>query len=186
MFDSYLNRVTHGGTTAHVGNVIRHDTDTIIDQTWFDDPQARLAYIYDYHHDPQPYVNQDRTPDKDIQMAVPIKFIITQYPTVSKDQVEYHIQFKSDAVRWPYFDDDVGKFGGKYPVGLFIDIPDDKGIYNRWLIMGFEYALGLLKYSVLPCNYILHWVQGGKKHDAAAVIRLRNSYNSGRYKCRCA
>lgn len=183
MFDAYLNRVTYGKDIRSGGQQRKTVSDMIMNETWWEDPQSRVAYIYDYYHDLEPTTNTNRHPADDVNKTpIDIKFIITQYESISKDQVEYHMLFRPGAPQAVnYFDDASGKYGADYPVGMYIDIPDDEGIYNRWLICNREIANQFVKYSILPCNYYFHWVYNHKKYDMCGVVRLRNSYNSGEW-----
>lgn len=175
MFESYTSRVKNFGSTN--GQSHKTESDMIMNETWWDDIQSRVAYIYDFYHDNDPYGLTDRHPEKDpLKTPIDIKFIITQYPTLSKDQPEYHIQFRPGQKKVPtYYKDSLGRFGAQWPIGLFCDIPNDEGIYNRWLICGKEYANQFVKYSVLPCNYLLHYCYKSHLYDIACVLRLRNS-----------
>lgn len=62
-----------------------------------------------------------------------------------------------------------------------MDIPDEKGIFNRWLIVAVaNYNVSQFPtFSVLPCDKILNWVYKGTKLKMAGCLRSQNSYNSG-------
>lgn len=164
------------------GQIRKNESDQIMDITWNEDIQSKKCYIYDYFHDDQkhkikgydPSVSETKTP-------IDAKFIITQYGTVSKDQVEYHIQFRPfqkcplDYYKSEYED----KYLCEYPLGLYIDIPDDEGVYRKWLIVSYDTANQFRKYSVLPCNFYFTWVMNGTIYGMCGTARLRNSYNSG-------
>ena len=128
-------------------------------------------------HDDQKSKNKGMTyfPET-TKTPVDLKFIITQYGSLSKDQIEYHIQFKPS---WrfeepAYMKEYETKFQAEIPIGAYVDIPDDQGIYHKWLICSKEIGNQFIKYSVLPCNYYFHWVCGGKKYDMWGVARLRS------------
>ena len=119
------------------------------------------------------------------------KFIIKTYQSMDKDQVEYYLQFKpsqktefSEGDELYYFETDYRK---KYQnddfIGMFIDIPDDKGIYRKWIICKKEIANQFVKFLILPVNYQLMWIepkgQEKIKRKMWCVLRNQNSYNSG-------
>lgn len=64
-------------------------------------------------------------------------------------------------------------------------MPDDNGIYYRWLIVDYEEANQFVKYSILPCDYRIQWIQviNGKKYKRQMWGCTRNlsSYTSGIY-----
>ena len=141
------------------------------------DLQSKRCYIYDYFHDDQKSKNKGMTYSPETtKTPVDLKFIITQYGSLSKDQIEYHVQFKPS---WrfeepSYMKEYETKFQAEIPIGAYVDIPDDQGIYHKWLICSKEIGNQFIKYSVLPCNYYFHWVCGGKKYDMWGVARLRS------------
>lgn len=176
---NYKRMMKKQGNTQ--GEVRKKQSDIIMEATWDRDIQSKRCYIYDYFHDDARDKNKGFTYSEDTpKTPVDLKFIITQYGTLQKDQVEYHIQFKpSYKCNLPYFDRYEKEFQNEFPIGLFVDIPDDEGIYHRWLICSKEIANQFVKCSVLPCNYYFHWVYDNKKYDMWGVARLRSSYNSG-------
>lgn len=176
---SSYKRMLSGGNSS-VAQTHKKHSDLVMEATWDRDIQSKRCYIYDYYHDSEkdkytinPAEDKSKTP-------VDVKFIVTQYGTLSKDQVEYHIQFKpSHECELDYFESYRSKYYAEYPIGLYIDIPDEKDVYRRWLICSRDYELDFVKYSVLPCNYNFHWVNNGNLYQMWGVARLRNSYNSG-------
>lgn len=125
--------------------------------------------------------------DKTTKTKVDIKFIVTQYQTLSKDDVEYHIQFKpsqnfsfSENDELYYYETDYRqRYGAEFPIGMYIDIPNERGIYEKWLICGKESQNQFPKYSILKCNYYYHWIseEGSRrvKNKMWAVSRSQNS-----------
>ena len=102
---------------------------------------------------------------------------------MDKDQVSYHVQFKpSHECCVDYYDDVfIKKYDSLYPLGLYIDIPDNKGKYNKWLIVdkADHYAPQFSTYQVLPCDHVFQWIFKGQKYEMCGVLRSQNSYNSG-------
>lgn len=95
---------------------------------------------------------------------IEIKYFVSQKYSIAKDQVDYLIQFRP---------------GVHYPIGTYIDIPDDVGDYHTWLIVGRNNEPLFVKYNILMCNWTFKWIYKGKVHSCLGVIRSRNSYNSG-------
>lgn len=177
---NYKRVLRQAGLTE--GQVKKHQSDVIMEETWNRDLQSKKAYIYDYYHDDQKDLGKGMVYSSTTsKVPVDIKFIITQYGTLAKDQVEYHVMFRpsEDFSRLPYFKEYEEKFGNEAPIGAYLDIPDDQGVYRKWLICSKEIANQFVKYSVLPCNYHFHWIYKNKRYDMWGVIRLRSSYSSG-------
>lgn len=181
MFESYVSRVTNDKKFQHNGEVYKNQSDMIMNETWWNDIQSQKAYIYDYYHDNDPYTFKNRDPANDpLKTEVDVKFIVSQYETLNNDQVEYHVQFRPGLENpLSYYDGDIGRFGASFPMGLYIDLKDEAGKYNRWLICLENEGNQFIKFSVLPCNYLLHWVYKQHLYDMCVCIRSRNSYSSG-------
>ena len=176
-----------------LGEIRKEESDFLMEHTWNGDIQSKVCYIYDYFHDDKPWLAEDITHEDTTKTMIEAKFIVTKYSSIDKDQVEYHIQFKpTQPVRFDeddtlyYFETDYKKrYSVHFPIGMFIDIPDEKKVYRKWLIVAKEEGNQFLKYSVLPCDYYLQWIEttGTKriKRKMWCVSRAMNSYTSGRW-----
>ena len=176
-----------------IGQIHKENSDFVMEETFFNDPQAKVCYIYDFYHDDKPWLAEDITHENTTKTKIDAKFIVTKYSSVDKDQVEYHLQFRpSQPVRFTeddelyYYETDYKKrYSTQFPIGLFVDIPDEKNVYRKWLIVAKEEGNQFLKYSVLPCDYYLHWIEinGTEriKRKMWCVSRAMNSYTSGRW-----
>lgn len=187
--DVYKRQISSMGNT--VGARIKRGSDIIMENTWDNDPQSKICYLYDYFHDDDPDKEYDFSYYKTMKHRMDCKFIITQYSTLSKDQVEYHIMFRPsqklhfeqyDDLYW--FEEDYRNgYGVQFPLGQYIDIPNEKGTYKRWLICGKEIGNQFEKYSVLPCDYRFQWIDvidGQKiKRQMWGCSRAQNSYTAG-------
>lgn len=163
----------------------------VMESTWNNDLQSRVCYIYDYFHDDDPDAVSDFDYRNTKKHRIDAKFIVTQYSTLAKGQVEYHIMFRpSQALSFKqqddlyYFEEDYRRqFSMTWPIGMYIDIPDEKGVYKRWLICAKEIGNQFEKYSVLPCDYKLQWIDrfDGKKvkRQMWSCLRNMNSYTAG-------
>ena len=67
----------------------------------------------------------------------------------------------------------------KIPVGSYVDIPDDTGKLERWLVILDDHPPQFPMYYVLKCNWVLKWVYEGKVYKCECVQRTQSSYNSG-------
>lgn len=175
-----------------IGQIHKENADFVMENTWTDDIQSKECYIYDYAHDDSPTLNSyiEHT-DETTKTKIDAKFIITSYGSVDKDQVAYHLMFKpSQKLRFEdgdelyYYETDyVKRWDMIFPVGMYCDIPDDRGIYHRWLIVDFEEANQFVKYQILPCEYRFQWisVEGNKRYKRQmwCAVRGQNSYTSG-------
>ena len=155
------------------------------------DIQSKVCYIYDYAHDNQPELKDHMTYENTTKTRIDAKFIITQYGSISKDQVTYHLMFKpsqplefNDGDELYYFETNYRKkYDIPFPCSLYIDIPNEKGIYEKWLIINEEQGNQFTKYNVLPCNYHFEWVetsgQNRYKRRMWGGDRQQLSYTSG-------
>ena len=121
------------------------------------------------------------------------KFIIKSYQSMDKDQVEYYLQFKPS--QKTHFDEDDelyyfetnyrNRYGNDNFCGLYVDIPDDEGIYHKWMILKKEIANQFVKYLILPVNHELMWIErNGQekiKRRMWAILRNQNSYDIMRF-----
>lgn len=177
-----------------IGQIHKEESDWLMEETFWNDPQSKECYIYDYKHDDQPDKNVGMTYENTTKTKIDVKFIVKTYQSIDKDQVEYYIQFRPSQKVWfeesdelYYFETDYRqKYGVQdFPIGMMIDIPDDTGLYHKWLICSKEPANQFVKYLVLPCNYFLHWVendgQNRYKRSMWVVLRNQNSYTIGQY-----
>lgn len=142
MFDLYKKRVSATGT--FMGEALKKQADAIMNATFTRDIAYRKCFI-----DGEP---------------VDAKYIVHTYYTISKDAVDYHIQFRP---------------GVHYPIGTYIDIPDDVGEYHTWLLVNRSDEPQFPKYNALKCNWTFRWISDGVIHEQLGVLRMKLSYNSG-------
>lgn len=167
-----------GGNT--VGQVHKTESDMIMEATWDNDLESQTAYIYDFFHDSEPLKLIGLNPSKDhLKTPVKIKYLANSSQTFDKDQITYHIQFKpSHRCEVSYYKEEFeDRYNGTYPLGLYCDIKDNHGIYNRWLIVNKAnfYDPQFSTFEVLPCDYIFQWVKNGERRQMAGVLRSQNS-----------
>ena len=181
--------------TANVGThgqQLKAMADMVIQETFDNSIDTRLCYIYDYYYDDQfenglsgynPALSKTKIPVK-------LKFIVKTYKTVSKDDPEYHIMFEPDvwnsmSCKPQWFVDGYQKYDIRFPVGLYCDIPDDRGVYQKWLIVYDEVANQFPKFGVLKCNYLFTWIKDDGIHRYKrkmwGVEKSQSSYTSGKW-----
>ena len=193
------NAKNNGAKT--IGQIYKEESDWAMEQTFENDIATKTCYIYDYFHDDfftdehgitrslaegMTYENTNKT-------KIDAKFIIKSYQSMDKDQVEYYLMFRpSQPVRFNegddlyYYETDFRKrYGATFPIGLFVDVPDDRGIYHKWIVCRNEPANQFPKYLILPVNYELTWIEKSNdkriKRRMWCCLRQQNSYTIGTY-----
>lgn len=175
-------KMLNGAKTS--GQAHKIQSDKVMESTWYNDIASKTIYLYDQDHDDEFELAEDLHPEKSrSKIPVEVKHYEIEYNSLSKDDVSHHIMFKPSYIpNVPYYDEKFAKpLGAMYPIGLFADIPNEQGIYNRWMVVG-EYRAHsnqFPSYLVLPCNHRLQWIYKGHKYESWVVLRSQNSYNSG-------
>lgn len=176
-----------------IGQIHKENSDFAMEETWFSDPQSKVCYIYDYFHDNEPHLNFGMTYENTTKTKIDAKFIVTKYSTVDKGKTEYHLMFRpsqktifDENDELYYFETDYRKkYGNEHFVSLYVDIPDDEGVYRKWLIVGREEGNSFIKYQLLKCDFRLMWIEVNGyeriKRQMWGVMLGQSSYNSGIY-----
>ena len=185
-FDDMKERYNNVGT---MGQQLKIISDEVMQETFDNDIQTRQCYIYDYYHDDQSDIEYGYNPAlSETKIPVKLKFIVKTYKSMAKDDPEYHIMFEpnvwnSMSCKPDWFVKNYEKLGVKFPVGLYVDIPDDRGIYYRWIIMYSEVANQFPKFGVLRCNYLFKWIKDNgvyrHKRKIWGIEATQNSYTAG-------
>lgn len=181
-FNDYKRNLS-GGTN---GQRHTYEAQDIIENTWYDDPSSCMGYLYSWEYDDEKDKNIGLHPEESkTKIPVDIKYMVNSYQSLSKDNVDYRIMFKpSYRCNVSYYKDLFEKkVGAEFPIGLFIDIPDNQGVYRRWLIVAGANTdnRDFPNWSILFCDYDFKWVYKGKKYHMWGVGRSQNSYNSGEW-----
>ena len=112
VYESYKKRmkidtVSTGKSYPTLGEKLKSDSDLIMEETFWNDPQSKICYIYDYFHDNEPDKNVGMTYEKTTKTRIDAKFIVKSYQSLDKDQVEYYIQFRPSQKVW--FEEEIGR-----------------------------------------------------------------------------
>lgn len=179
------NAKNNGAKT--IGQIYKEQSDWLMEETFWNDPQSKVCYIYDFYHDDQPRLAEGMTYENTTKTRIDAKFIVKSYQSMDKDQVDYYIQFKptqkthfSECDELYYFETDYRqKYHNDNFIGLFIDIPNDENIYEKWMILRTEPANQFPKYLILKCNYELMWIENNGtekiKRRMWAVLKMQSS-----------
>ena len=182
---------TSGAKT--IGQIHKENSDFFMEETWDNDIQSKICYIYDFYHDDQPDRKDHMTYENTTKHRIDAKFIVSKHQSIDKDQVEYHLQFRpSQPVEFDernplfYFQENYhDRYGIEFPVGMYCDIPDEKGVYRKWIIVQKEDGNQFIKYLILPCDYRLCWVEKRGyqriKRKMWGTQRIQLSHTIGQY-----
>ena len=167
--ETYRNHLKRRG--RNLAEVKKNQSDVIMDRTFKYDQNYKRAYI----------LTRDGWKWEDI------KFNLHTSPSILKDAVDWHVQFRPKV---------------HYPIGTYIIIPPDddfdinltpeelenpwlQPVENRtqwWFIVGRDDATQFVQYSVLKCNYEFKWIYKNQIMKCFGSVRNANSYTSGRWR----
>lgn len=169
-----------------LGRARKQGSDMIMDATFKGDIQYQVGYFFDYYHTiPENRLRLEGFNPDDDPNPVPIdlKFIAHTEKTYEKDEVTMHIQFRPGQQCTVDYYSDVyaSRYDADFPVGLYLWLKDEGGIYRRWLVVATadRYENQFPAWEVLRCSDVYRWVKDGKLYEFPGVARSQNSYNSG-------
>lgn len=74
--------------SSFLGNIHKQNSDLIMEKTFENDINTRIAYFYDYYHDKEPLKYYDLNPIKyKYGIPIEIKFMSNAFNSENKDQV---------------------------------------------------------------------------------------------------
>ena len=169
------------------GRARKMQSDVIMLNTWDQDIQSQICYIYDYYHDQRSTETlklNNLHPENDPQKTpLSIKFIRHTKQTYDKDQVTFWLQMQpGQQCNLDYYEDVLGKrYDTIFPIGLYVDIMHEDGTYNKWLVVDkANYNTNQFPtFEILRCDFLAQWIYKGHKYQCPSVLRSQNSYNSG-------
>lgn len=168
----------HGENT--LGQARKSQSDMLMEATWDRDIASRICYLYDWYRDDHKTQLNNLHPQTDKKKTpINLKYIVYSSQTYDKDQVTYHIQMKPSQKPNVSYYDELFKdmYDAEFPVGLYVDIPDSKDVYNRWLVVdkaNFNDPQ-FPTYEILRCDKVIQYIFEGKKYNVPAVLRSQNS-----------
>lgn len=166
------------------GEVRKIQSDDIMDATWWEDINSRVAYLCDWYHDNEPLKLNNMNPKNDpLKIPIDVKYLQSSSQTYDKDQVTFHIQLRPKqecnvSYYKEYFED---RYSSMFPIGLYAIIQDEKGMWNRWLIVD-KANINVTQFptfEILRCDYVFQYIIDNTKYQIPGVLRSQNSYNSG-------
>lgn len=167
-----------------LGQIRKDVSDMIETFSWDSEVESRIGYLYDWYHDIeqtklndlQPWINARKVP-------MDVKYIVSSTQTMAKDEITYHIQMKPhQKVCVDYYDEMFAKrYDAHFPCGLYIDLVDADGKWNRWLVVAVaDYNDPQFPtFEILRCGYVLNAIIKGVKYNIPIALRSQSSYNSG-------
>lgn len=169
-----------------MGRVLKKNADMIIKQTWDRDIDSQIVYLYDDSHDKSDErhkLDDLHSSQDENKIPVKIKFIRHGSQSYEKDPVTYWLQLQPGYdMDVPYYDEVFGKrYKTLYPIGLYCDVMDERGRYNRWLVADkANYDQNQFPtFELLRCDYLFQWVDHDKRYEMPGAMRSQNSYNNG-------
>ena len=183
------NAKNNGAKT--IGQIYKEQSDWEMENTWDNDEQSKLCYIYDWKHDDSPNMNIGMTYENTTKTPIDAKILVSKYGSIDKDSPTLQCQFKPSQKEYFTEEDElfyVEEYRHRYHlddifVGMYLDVPDKKMVYHRHLICMKDVEQNFQKYFLLPCDYLLQWVQTKAekryKRSMWCVLKSQSSYNSG-------
>ncbi len=164
--ETYKKMLASTGNT--IGQAHKTNSDMIMEATWNRDIQSKVGYIYDYYHDDNPLQRKGFTYENTRKTKIDVKHIYLQSNSMVKDSPEMFLQFKpsqkmsdfseSDDLYY-YQTDFYERYFAEFPVGLFVDLPNEKGIYERYLICKTDDKNQFVKHLILKCDYLFQFIE---------------------------
>lgn len=186
-----IDTCSTGKSYPTLGEKLKSDSDKMMDLMWDNDIQSKVCYIYDFYHDDSPNMNIGMTYENTTKTPIDAKILVSKYGSIDKDAPTLQCQFKPSQKEYFTEEDDLfymEEYRKKYQlddifVGMYLDVPDKKGVYHRHLICMKDVEQNFQKYFILPCDYFLQWIQtkADKRYRRSmwCVLKSQSSYNSG-------
>lgn len=153
--DTYKNRMNVRGTS--IPKMLRKNTDMVMEHQWYTSREVRPVRLFKhkegtYGHQYEDVGHEDA------------RFIHKSIQEIASQQVEYYLMFKP---------------GIHYPIGTYVEIADEQGEKQTWLICKKSEDMQLVLYNILPCNYLFKWIAHNHICECLGVLRGLNSYSAG-------
>lgn len=159
MFDTYRNRMGMRG--QNVSEMLREQSNLVIEHTWDRDPNYRKVYV----------VKVDRGLPKVTASheLLDVKFNIKTYQAITADEVAYMLQFRhGEEKRHP-----------EIAIGSYVYMEDEDGNWKWWILVHEDERPQFKQWQCLECNWVFKWITDGIIYRTLGVQRVQQSYNSG-------
>ena len=151
MFEHYKSRMAHRG--ANMSEMLRMQSNMVIEQTWNNDPNARRVYVVK--------VARGLPVVTDSHELIDVKFNVDTYQKADSDEPAYHLQFRHGAE----------KRNADIAVGSYVYMENEDGEWQWWLILGCDERPQFRQYHIVECNYKLGWVVDNTIYHHLVVLR---------------
>ena len=151
MFEHYKNRMAHRG--RNMSEMIRMQSNMVIEQTWNNDPNARQVYVVK--------VARGLPEVTDKHELIDVKFNVDTYQKAGLDEPAYHLQFRHGAEK---HNSDIG-------VGSYVYMADEDGEWKWWMITSLDERPQFRQYTINECNWKFGWVVDGKIYYHLGILR---------------
>ena len=163
MLEAYRNRMAALG--SYEGESRRRNAQRIMDASWMRDAATKPVYVK-WVKSGLPVVDDNDEP-------VYAKFNVKSYHNITGDEVAYLLQFRLEDI----------KERPDIKVGSYVQIPNEMGKMEWWLIWHLDDRTQFRQFSILKCTYVYKWTsfKDGHRiiHQCLGVTRNQNNYNSG-------
>ena len=163
MFDAYRLRMAALG--GYEGEARRRNSQKIMDASWMRDAATKPVYVK-WVDTGLPVVDDDDIP-------VYAKYNVKSYYNITGDNIAYLLQFRLEDM----------KNRPDIKVGSYVQIKNEMGEPEWWLLVYFDDRSQFRQFSILKCTWTYRWVSkiGGKRRifECLGAPRKQNSYNSG-------
>lgn len=159
MFEHYRNRMAQRG--RNMGEMLRMQSNMVIEQTWDRDPNARQVYVV--------RVNSGLPEVTAAHELIDVKFNVKTYENINSDEPSYWMQFRHGAE----------KLNPDIAIGSYVYMENEDHEWTWWMIQDIDARPYFRQYQILECNYTFKWISEGKIYNCLGIQRVQQSYNSG-------
>lgn len=163
MLESYRLRMNANG--SYEGEARRRNSQKIMEASWMRDASTKPVYVK--------WVDTGLPVIDDDDPVLYAKFNVKSYHNITGDEIAYLLQFRMDDM----------KNNPDIKVGSYVQIPNEMGENEWWIIAHLDDRTQFRQFSILKCLHVYKWVsiQNGYRviHECLGAPRNQNSYNSG-------
>lgn len=165
MLDSYRARMNALG--SYQGDVRRQNSQKIMDASWMRDAATKPVHVK--------WVDKGVPVVDDDDPVLYAKFNVKSYHNITGDEIAYLLQFRLEDI----------KNNPNIKVGSYVQIPNEMGELEWWIIDHLDDRTQFRQFSILKCLWTYKWVsvKDGHRviHQCLGAPRNQSSYNSGEW-----